>query len=167
MGKVWSMDAVAKNASTAHFGNASALAESPKKEGLIYVGTDDGLVQITEDGGRNWRNVEKIGDVPELAYVSRIITSVHDANTVYVAFENHQNADFKPYLFKSTDAGRTWTSIKGNLPPAWPVWGIAEDHVNRNLLFAGTEFGVFFTVDGGQKWIQYAAACPQSRCATL
>ena len=160
MGKVWSMDAVAKNQSTAFFGNASALAESQKKDGLIYVGTDDGLLQITEDGGKNWRKVEKVGDVPELAYVSRIITSNHDANTVYVAFENHQNADFKPYLFKSTDAGRTWTSIKGNLPANWPVWSIAEDHVNPNLLFAGTEFGLFFTVDGGQKWIQMRGGLP-------
>ena len=160
MGKVWGIDAVAKNASTAHFGNASALAESPKKEGLIYVGTDDGLVQMTEDGGKNWRKIEKIRDVPEMAYVSRIITSNHDANTVYVAFENHQNADFKPYLFKSTDAGRTWTSIKGNLPANQPVWGIAEDHVNPNLLFAGTEFGLFFSVDGGQKWIQLRGGLP-------
>jgi photosystem II stability/assembly factor-like uncharacterized protein len=160
MGKVWSMDAVAKNQSTAFFGNASALAESLKKEGLIYVGTDDGLLQITEDGGKSWRKVEKVGDVPELAYVSRIITSNHDANTVYVAFENHQNADFKPYLFKSTDAGRTWTSIKGNLPASWPVWSIAEDHLNPNLLFAGTEFGLFFTIDGGQKWIQLKGGLP-------
>ena len=160
MGKVWSMDAVAKNQSTAFYGNASALAESQKKEGLIYIGTDDGLIQITEDGGRNWRKVERVGDVPELTYVSRIITSNHDANTVYVAFENHQNADFKPYLFKSTDAGRTWLSIKGNLPANWPVWGIAEDHVNPNLLFAGTEFGLFFTVDGGQKWIQLKGGLP-------
>ena len=160
MGKVWSMDAVAKNQSTAFFGNASALAESQKKEGLIYVGTDDGLLQITEDGGKNWRKVEKVGDVPELAYVSRIVTSNHDANTVYVAFENHQNADFKPYLFKSTDAGRTWTSIKANLPANWPVWSIAEDHVNPNLLFVGTEFGLFFTIDGGQKWIQIRGGLP-------
>jgi photosystem II stability/assembly factor-like uncharacterized protein len=160
MGKVWSMDAVAKNQSTAFFGNASALAESQKKEGLIYVGTDDGLIQITEDGGKNWRKVEKIGDVPELAYVSRIITSNSDANTVYVAFENHQNADFKPYLFKSTDAGRTWTSIKANLPGNWPVWSIAEDHVNKNLLFVGTEFGLFVSVDGGQKWIQMRGGLP-------
>lgn len=160
MGKIWSIDAVAKNASTAHFGNASALAESQKKDGLIYIGTDDGLLQITEDGGKNWRKVEKVGDVPELAYVSRIITSNHDANTVFVAFENHQNADFKPYLFKSVDAGKTWTSIKGNLPANWPVWGIAEDHVNPNLLFAGTEFGLFFTVDGGQKWIQLRGGLP-------
>jgi photosystem II stability/assembly factor-like uncharacterized protein len=160
MGKVWSMDAVAKNQSTAFFGNASALAESPKKEGLIYVGTDDGLLQITEDGGKNWRRVEKVGDVPELSYVSRIVTSNHDANTVYVAFENHQNADFKPYLFESTDAGRTWTSIKGNLPANQPVWAMAEDHVNPNLLFVGTEFGLFFSIDAGQKWIQLKGGLP-------
>jgi photosystem II stability/assembly factor-like uncharacterized protein len=160
MGKIWSIDAVAKNASTAHFGNASALAESPKKDGLIYIGTDDGLIQITEDGGKNWRKVDRVGDVPELAYVSRIITSNYDANTVFIAFENRQNADFKPYLFKSVDAGKTWTSIKGNLPANWPVWGIAEDHVNPNLLFAGTEFGLFFTIDGGQKWIQLRGGLP-------
>src|SRR6266581_4475372 len=160
MGKVWSMDAVAKNQSTAFFGNASALAESPKKEGLIYVGTDDGLLQITEDGGRNWRKVEKIPDVPELAYVSRVVASNHDANTVYVAVENHQNADFKPYLFKSADAGRTWTSIKSNLPANHPVWAIAEDHVNPNLLFVGTEFGLFFSIDTGQKWIQLKGGLP-------
>ena len=160
MGKIWGMDAIAKNQSTAFFGNASALAESPKKDGLIYVGTDDGLLQITEDGGKNWRKVEKVGDVPELAYVSRIVASVNDPTTVYVAFENHQNADFKPYLFKSTDAGRTWTSIKSNLPANQPVWGIAEDHVNPNLLFVGTEYGLFFTVDGGQKWIQMRGGLP-------
>ena len=160
MGKVWSMDAVAKNQSTAFFGNASALAESPKKEGLIYVGTDDGLIQITEDGGKNWRKVDKLPDVPEMAYVSRIVASNTDANTVYVAIENHQNADFKPYLFKSTDAGRTWASIKANLPANHPVWAIAEDHVNPNLLFVGTEFGLFFSIDAGQKWIQLKGGLP-------
>jgi photosystem II stability/assembly factor-like uncharacterized protein len=160
MGKVWGIDAVAKNASTAFFGNASALAESPKKEGLIYVGTDDGLIQITEDGGRNWRRVEKLPEVPELAYVSRIVASNHEANTVYVAIENHQNADFKPYLFKSADAGRTWISIKSNLPANAPVWAIAEDHVNPGLLFVGNEFGLFFSIDGGQKWIQLRGGLP-------
>jgi photosystem II stability/assembly factor-like uncharacterized protein len=160
MGRIWSIDAVAKNASTAFFGNASALAESPRKEGLIYVGTDDGLIQITEDGGKTWRRVEKPLDVPELAYVSRIVASNTDANTVYVAFENRQNADFKPYLLKSTDAGRTWVSIKSNLPTNHPVWAIAEDHVNPNLLFVGTEFGLFFTIDGGQKWVQLKGGLP-------
>lgn len=160
MGKVWGMDAVAKNASTAFFGNASALAESPKKDGLIYVGTDDGLIQVTEDGGKNWRKIDAVPGVAELSYVSRIVASNTQANTVYVAFENHQNADFKPYLLKSTDAGRTWVSITGNLPKNHPLWAIAEDHVNPNLLFVGTEFGLFFTIDGGQKWTQLKGGLP-------
>ena len=160
MGRVWSIDAVAKNASTAFFGNASAVAESQKKEGLIYVGTDDGLVNITEDGGKNWRRLEKFPGVADMAYVSKIITSNHDANTAYVSFDNHQNADFKPYLLKTTDAGRTWVSLAANLPKNGPVWAIAEDHVNPNLLFVGTEFGLYFSVDGGQKWIQLKGGLP-------
>jgi photosystem II stability/assembly factor-like uncharacterized protein len=160
MGRIWSIDAVAKNASTAFFGNASAVAESQKKKGLIYVGTDDGLVNITEDGGKNWRRVEKFPGVGDMAYVSRIITSNFDANTAYVSFDNHQNADFKPYLLKTTDAGRTWVSLAANLPKNGPVWAIAEDHVNPNLLFVGTEYGLFFSIDGGQKWIQLKGGLP-------
>src|SRR5438132_4642458 len=160
MGKVWSIDAVAKNASTAFFGNAAALAESPRREGLIYDGTDDGLIQVTEDGGKNWRKIEKFPGVADMAYVSRIIASNHDANTVYAALENHQNADFKPYLLKSTDDRRTWASIAGNLPTNAPVWAIAEDQVNPNLLFVGSEFGLFFSIDGGQKWVQLKGGLP-------
>ncbi|MDQ1523994.1 MAG: hypothetical protein QOE47_1918 [Pyrinomonadaceae bacterium] len=160
MGRVWGVDAVSKHASTAFYGNASALAESQKREGLIYVGSDDGLLQVTEDGGKNWRKIEKFPGVPDAAYVSRIVTSNHDANTVYVSFDNHWNADFAPYLLKSTDAGRTWTSLKGDLPANGPVLAIAEDHVNANLLFAGTEFGLFFSVNGGQKWVQLKGNFP-------
>ncbi len=160
MGRVWGIDAVAKNQSTAFYGNASALAESQKKEGLIYVGTDDGLIQITEDGGKNWRKIDKLPGVPENAYVSKIITSNFDANTAYVSFDNHQNADFKPYLLKTSDAGRTWTSIANNLPANGNVWSIAEDHVNINLLFVGTEYGLFFSIDGGAKWIQLKGGLP-------
>jgi photosystem II stability/assembly factor-like uncharacterized protein len=160
MGRVWSIDAVAKNASTAFYGNASAVAESQKKEGLIYVGTDDGLVNITEDGGKNWRRLDKFPGVGDMPYVSKIITSNHDANTAYVSFDNHQNADFKPYLLKTTDAGRTWVSLSANLPKNGPVWSIAEDYVNPNLLFVGTEFGLYFSIDGGQKWIQLKGGLP-------
>jgi photosystem II stability/assembly factor-like uncharacterized protein len=160
MGKVWGVDAVSKHASTAFYGNASALAESQKKEGLIYVGSDDGLVQVTEDGGKNWRKIDKFPGVPDMAYVSRIVTSNHDANTVYASFDNHWNADFAPYLLKSTDAGRTWVSLKGDLPANGAVLAIAEDHVNPNLLFAGTEFGVFFSVNGGAKWVQLKGNFP-------
>jgi photosystem II stability/assembly factor-like uncharacterized protein len=160
MGKIWGPEAVAKHASTALYGNASALAESPKKEGLIYLGTDDGLIQITENGGGSWRKIEKFPGVPDHTYVSRIIASQHQANTVYAAFDNHQMGDFAPYLLKSTDAGNTWVSIKGNLPERGSVYAIAEDHVNPDLLFVGTEFGLFFTVNGGEKWVQLRSGLP-------
>ena len=160
MGKVWDPDAVAKNASTSFYGNIVALAESPKKEGLIYVGTDDGLIQVTGDGGQSWTKYEKFVGVPDMTYVSRLAASQHDANVVYAAFDNHKNEDFKPYLLRSTDAGKTWTSIAGNLPENGPVLAFAEDTVNANLLFAGTEFGAFFTVDGGQKWVQLKGGLP-------
>ncbi|HEV7904973.1 MAG TPA: hypothetical protein VGO96_14110 [Pyrinomonadaceae bacterium] len=159
-GRVQGVDAVARHASTAFYGNASALAESQKREGLIYVGSDDGLMQVTEDGGKNWRKIDKFPGVPDMAYVSRIVTSNHDAATVYASFDNHWNADFAPYLLKSTDAGRTWVSLKGDLPANGSVLAIAEDHVNPNLLFAGTEFGVFFSVNGGAKWVQLKGNFP-------
>jgi len=160
MGKIWGPDAVAKHASTDPFGNASALAESPKKDGLIYVGTDDGLIQVTEDAGKNWRKIDSFPGVPDMTYVSRIAASQHEADTVYAAFENHKRSDFAPYLLKSTDRGKSWSSIKSNLPANGPVLAIAEDHVNPNLLFIGTEFGLFFTIDGGQKWIQLKGGMP-------
>lgn len=154
MGKVWGPDAVAKNMNTSFYGNGTALSESPLKEGLIYAGTDDGVIQVTEDGGMSWRKIEKFPGVPETTYVSRLLASQHDINTVYASFDNHKMADFAPYILRSTDAGRSWTPIKANLPANGPVLAIAEDHVNPSLLFAGTEFGLFFTVNGGQKWIQ-------------
>ena len=160
MGKVWNADAVAKNASTSFYGNIVALAESPKKEGLIFVGTDDGLIQVTSDGGGNWTKYETFAGVPEKTYVSRLAASQHDANVVYAAFDNHKNEDFKPYLLKSADVGKTWTSIAGNLPENGPVLGFAEDAVNANLLFAGTEFGAFFTIDGGAHWVQLKGGLP-------
>lgn len=160
MGKVWGPDAVAKNASTSFYGNIVALAESPKKEGLIYVGTDDGLIQVTNDGGANWTKYEKFPGVPDMTYVSRLAASNHDENTIYAAFENHKNEDFKPYLLKSTDAGKTWTSIAGDLPENGPVLAFAEDPVNSNLLLAGTEFGAYFSINGGQHWVKLKGGLP-------
>jgi photosystem II stability/assembly factor-like uncharacterized protein len=160
MGKVWGPDAVAKHASTDPFGNSSALSESPKKEGLIYVGTDDGLIQVTEDAGKSWRKIESFPGVPDMTYVSRVLASQHDADTVYAAFENHKRGDFAPYLLKSTDRGKSWASLGSTLPANGPVLAIAEDHVNPELLFIGTEFGLFFTIDGGKKWIQLKGGLP-------
>jgi photosystem II stability/assembly factor-like uncharacterized protein len=160
MGKLWGPDAVAKHTSTSFYGNIVSLHESPKKEGVIYVGTDDGLIQVTENGGGNWRKIETFPGVPDRTYVSRILASQHADRTVYASFDNHKNGDFKPYILKSTDAGGSWTSIAANLPENGPVLAIAEDFVNPNLLFAGTEYGLWFTLNGGGTWTQMKAGLP-------
>jgi len=160
-GRVWGVDAVAKNASTSAYGNIVSLSESPLVEGLLYAGTDDGLVQVSEDGGATWRRQERFAGVPDLSYVSEVMASQHDAKVVYAAFANYKNGgDFKPYVLRSADRGRTWTSIAGNLPERGTVYSLAEDHVDPNLLFAGTEFGVYFTADGGRRWTKLDGGIP-------
>lgn len=156
MGRVWGPDAVAKNTSTAVYSNISAVAESHQREGLLWVGTDDGLIQVTEDGGATWRRAATAPGVPENAYVTRIRASQHDASTAYATFSNHQNGDFVPYAYKSTDGGRSWTSIAGDLPKRGSVFAVAEDHVDRNLLFLGTEFAAYVSRNGGQNWLRIA-----------
>jgi photosystem II stability/assembly factor-like uncharacterized protein len=160
MGKVWPMDAVAKNASTSRYGSIVALDESPVEEGMLYVGTDDGLIQVTEDGGQNWRRIESFPGVPANTYVNEVLASQHERDTVFAAFNNHKNGDFKPYVLMSTDAGRTWNSIASNLPERGSVYALAEDHVAPNLLFAGTEFGVFTSIDRGRHWKKLGAGLP-------
>ena len=134
--------------------------ESPLKAGLLYVGTDDGLVQISEDDGGSWNKVSSFSGVPDRTYVNALTPSMHDENVVYAAFNNHKNGDFKPYLFKSTNKGRSWTSISNNLPERGSVYSIVEDHKNKDLLFAGTEFGLFFSPDGGSNWMQLKGGMP-------
>lgn len=162
MGRIWGLDAVAKNNSTSFYGNITIVDESPLVQGLLYVGTDDGLIQISEDGGQNWRKVESFPtlDIPEFAYVYDIKASMHDPNTVYACLNNHKRGDFRPYIVKSIDRGKTWTSIVGDLPERGSTYTIEQDHVNANLLFCGTEFGCFFTLDGGTKWIQFKSGLP-------
>lgn len=160
LGRVQSVDAVARNASTSYYGSVITLAESPKQEGLIYAGTDDGLIQVTEDGGATWRRIEHFPGVPDTTYVVQVIASKHAAGTAYAAFDNHRSGDFKPYLLRTTDKGRTWTSITANLPARGTVYTIAEDFVEPNLLFVGTEFGLWVSVDGGARWTQMKNGLP-------
>ncbi len=159
MDKYWSIDAVSKDVSTSLFGTIVSFAESPLKENLIYIGTDDGLIQITEDG-KTWRKISNFPGVPEYTYVSDILADRFNENILYASFDNILRDDFKPYILKSTDKGLTWTSISGNLPVNGTVHTLAQDHVNQDLLFAGTEFGVFFTLDGGKTWTQLKNGIP-------
>ncbi|HEY2092991.1 MAG TPA: glycosyl hydrolase [Thermoanaerobaculia bacterium] len=153
MGRVWGVDAVGKAQSTSWYGNIVSLVESPMQEGLIYVGTDDGLVQVTEDGGGHWRKLEKVEGVPEMTYVSALAASQHDANVVYAAFDNHKVGDFKPYVLRSADRGKTWTSIAGDLPQRGSVYALVEDPKDPKLLYLGTEYGLYISQTGGGTWI--------------
>lgn len=160
MGRVWGTEAVAKNASTSYYGTLVSVSESPLAEGLLYTGSDDGLVHVREDGGGAWRQIDGVAGVPEMSYVADLEASVHDADTVFAAFDNHKKGDFKPYLVKSADRGRTWRSITGDLPERGTVYSVVQDHVDPDLLFAGTEFGVWFTADGGGQWLELSGGMP-------
>ena len=161
-GRVQSIDAVARNTSTSLYGSIVSLAESPMREGMLVAGTDDGLLHVSEDGGGNWRATATFPGVPEFTFVSDVEPSRHAAATIYATFNNHKSGDYKPYVLKSTDGGRSWTSITGNLPERGSTWTIAEDHVDPNLLFVGTEFGAFFSQDGGQRWAQFRGGLPNT-----
>ncbi len=160
MGRIWSVDAVAKNGSTDIFGQLTSIAESKFDANLLWVGTDDGLLHKTTDGGATWTKYDNLPGVPEMSYVHQIITSLHDRNTAYVCFNHHRYGDFKPYVLKTTNGGASWTAIHSDLPERGSVYSIAEDHVDANLLFVGTEFGCFFTTDGGGHWLQIKAGLP-------
>ena len=167
MGKVWPPDAVSRNQATTALSSIVSLDESPLLEGLIYAGTDDGLLQITEDGGKSWRKVDQFPGVPQWTYLSDVHASPRDANSVFVALNNWQHGDYKPYLLKSVDRGRTWTSIAGDLPDRHDVWAVVQDQVNGNLLFAGTEFGAFVTVDSGAHWTALKGGLPPAQVRDL
>jgi len=159
MGKYWSIDAVRKDVSTSLYGMAVSLDESPVKENLLYVGTDDGVIQISEDA-KTWRKIDEFPSVPKYTYVSDIMASKFDENTVYATFDNIKRDDFKPYVLVSHDKGKNWESISNNLPENGSVHTIQQDFKNKNLLFVGTEFGVFFSPNAGKKWIQLKGGMP-------
>ncbi|MDJ0840917.1 MAG: glycosyl hydrolase [Acidobacteriota bacterium] len=162
MNKIQSIDAIWDLFAMSYYNTITSISESPKQDGLIYIGTDDGLIQVTEDGGNKWRkiDVKDLPGLPEMSFINDIKADLHDKDTVYVVLDNHKTGDFKPYVYKSTNRGKKWTSIAGDLPDRHICWRIVQDHVNKDLLFMGTEFGVFFTVDGGKKWVKLTGGVP-------
>jgi photosystem II stability/assembly factor-like uncharacterized protein len=160
MGRQWSVDGLWDHGAMSQFGTVTTVSESRLQEDLIYAGTDDGLIQVTEDGGKTWRKIDKIPGVPDYFFVNKITASKHDKDTVYAAADNHKTGDYKPYLLMSADRGKTWTNIAGGLPQRTIVWSVAQDHIKKELLFAGTEFGIYVTLDGGKAWTKLGGGVP-------
>ncbi|MFL2574267.1 MAG: glycosyl hydrolase [Flavobacteriales bacterium] len=145
-----------------NYSTITSLSESPIQEGLIYAGTDDGIIQITENGGETWKkiNYKKISGLPETAFVNDIKADLYDKNTVYAVFDNHKYGDYNPYIYKSKNKGFTWQKLTNNLPENTILWRLVQDHENKNLLFLGTEFGVYFTNNGGDEWMKLKGGLP-------
>ena len=160
MGRTWSYDAPRDLYAMSQFNTVTSLSQSPLVEGLIYAGTDDGLIQVTEDGGTNWRTIDKLPGVPERFFVNDIKADLHDSDTVYVVVDDHKHGDLSPYILKSENRGRSWKSISSNLPERHVLWRVVQDHVKPELMFLASEFGVFFTVDGGRVWTKLKGGSP-------
>jgi photosystem II stability/assembly factor-like uncharacterized protein len=163
MGKVWPRDSVAFNQATTRLSVITALDESPLLEGLIYAGTDDGLVQVTDDGGKTWKKVEQLEGLPEHTYVTDVFASPRNVDEVFATFNDWNRGNFKPYVMKSEDRGRTWKSISGDLPERSGAWSVLQDSVDPNLIFAGLEFGIYATLDGGSHWIEMKGGMPTTQ----
>ena len=145
------------------YGTLTTVSESPLRAGVIYVGTDDGNVQVTRDGGRAWQNLTDRLKLPGPRWVSRVLASQHNPAAALAAFDGHQDDDFRPYIFKTTDFGATWTSIAGDLPGGAVVRALAEHPRNPDVLFAGTEFGLFVSLNGGRNWVVVRGNLPLVR----
>jgi photosystem II stability/assembly factor-like uncharacterized protein len=160
MGRVQSFDAIWDTYAMSKFSTITSLAESPLDENLVYAGTDDGIIQVTEDGGETWRRIDRLPGVPEYFFVNDVKADLFDVDTVYAVVDDHKSGDFSPYLLKSSDRGRSWTSMAGDLPERHILWRLVQDHERPDLFFVGTEFGVFFTIDAGKRWIKLQGGVP-------
>jgi hypothetical protein len=152
MDRVWSVDSIAKNTATSMYGAVVALDESPLEEGLLYAGTDDGLLQVSTDGGVNWSAVTSVPGVPDQSLVEDVVASLHDPAVAFAVVDNHKRGDHKPYVLKTSNRGKSWAVISGNLPERGSAHTIIQDHEDPQLLFLGTEFGLFFSQEGGKRW---------------
>ena len=159
-GRVHSVDALYGNTAMSWYSTITTISESPVAEGVLYVGTDDGLVQVSEDGGATWRQAAPLPGVTERAFMNDVKASQHDAGVVFVAADAHKEGDYAPHLLESSDFGRSWRRISGDLPDGAVVWSVEQDHAEPNLLFVGAEFGVFTSLDGGGSWVQLGAGVP-------
>ena len=160
MGRTWSYDAPRDLYAMSSYNTIVNISQSPIDPDLIYAGSDDGLISITEDGGDTWTTIDELPGVPDRFFVNDIKADLHDVDTVYVVVDDHKGGDFSPYILKSENRGRSWRSISSNLPERHILWRVVQDHVKPGLLFVGSEFGVFFTVNGGGTWTKLKGGSP-------
>ena len=145
------------------YGTMTSVSESPRSQGVLLVGTDDGQVQLSTDGGAAWTNITARFRLPAPRWVSKVLWSQHEARTAYVAFDGHYDDDLAPMVYRTTDGGITWSAVAGDLPVGHSVKTLAEHPSNRDVLFAGTEFGLYVTFDGGKRWAYVGGALPRVR----
>ncbi|MFT5193798.1 MAG: photosystem II stability/assembly factor-like uncharacterized protein [Cellvibrionaceae bacterium] len=160
MGKIHSVDDLYDNMAMSVFGSISNLTESPLVEGLIYAGTDDGLIQVTEDGGQTWRTTADLPTAPTMVFIQAVEACQHNPDTVFAAADAHKIGDFSPYLYESNDRGITWKPINGDLPHGEILWSIQQDHVNPDLLFVGAETGIYVSLNRGANWHKLNGGVP-------
>ncbi|HSR41873.1 MAG TPA: hypothetical protein VLL48_06870, partial [Longimicrobiales bacterium] len=160
MGRVWSVDALYDNGAMSQYATLTSISESPVAEGVLYTGSDDGLLQVSEDGGETWRRAAPLPGVHERAFVNDVQASEHDPGTVFVVADAHKFGDYRPHVFASADRGRSWRSIAGDLPEGTIAWAIEQDDEDPDLFFLATEYGLYFTPDRGGRWFELRAGVP-------
>lgn len=160
LGRTWSVDSLFDHGAMSKYATTTAISESPLQAGVLVVGTDDGLVQVSENGGQGWTRASAPPGLPPASFINDVEASLHDARTIYVVADNHKNGDFSPYVYESADLGRTWRSISGDLPKGTIVWAIQQDHVRPDLLFLGTEFGIYVSTNRGVNWLKLSGGVP-------
>ena len=162
MGKVQSWDNPWDVYAMSTYNTITSLSQSPIDKNIIYAGSDDGLIHYTKDFGENWTkvNVEKLPGVPKGSFVNDIKTDLYDSNTVYVLLDNHKFGDYKPYVYKSIDGGKSWINIGNDIPNGFLCWRIVQDHIDKNLLFLGTEYGIYVSFNGGNNWVEFSNGMP-------
>jgi len=162
MGGVQSFDNAWDVYAMSTYNTITSLSESKTNENVLYAGTDDGIIQNTTDGGNTWNRmtVDKLPNVPSSAFVNDIKVDLFDENTAYVSLDNHKFGDYTPYLYKTTNGGKKWTSIVNGIPDGTLIWRLVQDHINPNLLFLGTEYGVYISLNQGEKWHKFSNGLP-------